>query len=91
MQERKMNAQVKAEWVAALRSGKYQQGKGALKRKKRNGVIHHCCLGVLLEVLGPTVMQSEKYDEDNMLYRITDLQDKGASFQQIAKHIEEKL
>ena len=34
-------------WVTALRSGKYEQGTGALYRDGK-----HCCLGVLMEVLG---------------------------------------
>jgi hypothetical protein len=34
-------------WVEALRSGKYQQGKGALCRDGK-----FCCLGVACEVLG---------------------------------------
>lgn len=39
-----MNAEIKAEWVADLRSGRYQQGRGALNRDGR-----FCCLGVLCE------------------------------------------
>ena len=34
-------------WLAALRSGKYTQGKGALETKDIFGKITHCCLGVL--------------------------------------------
>ena len=33
------------EWVAALRSGKYKQGKGALSTEDR-----FCCLGVACEI-----------------------------------------
>lgn len=36
-------------WVAALRSGLYQQGFGALA-KKVNGEKRYCCLGVACEV-----------------------------------------
>lgn len=39
------------EWVAALRSGKYIQGRGRLACVD-NGVVKHCCLGVGCEVLG---------------------------------------
>ena len=35
-------------WVAALRSGKYQQGQNSLCHRKK-----YCCLGVLAEVVGP--------------------------------------
>jgi hypothetical protein len=41
-----MNQKIKAEWVAALRSGQYKQGEGALRDKKD----HYCCLGVLCEI-----------------------------------------
>jgi len=39
--------QKKAEWLAALRSGQYQQGKGLLFTG-----TGFCCLGVYAEVLG---------------------------------------
>lgn len=38
------------EWTAALRGGKYNKGKVHLKIKK-NGILYHCALGVLLEVI----------------------------------------
>lgn len=40
-----MNAQIKARWIEALRSGNYQQGKGHL----RTGDAY-CCLGVLCDL-----------------------------------------
>ena len=40
-----MDPVLKKKWVAALRSGKYEQGKEAL----RNG-DKYCCLGVLCEI-----------------------------------------
>jgi len=36
------------EWVAALRSGKYEQGAGALNADGR-----FCCLGVACDIFGP--------------------------------------
>ena len=44
-----MNAEIKARWIAALRSGKYQQGHGYLRIKDR-----FCCLGVLCDVVEPS-------------------------------------
>lgn len=41
----KMDPGWKAKWVAALRSGRYAQGKGHLRRGSR-----YCCLGVLCEI-----------------------------------------
>ncbi len=37
-------------WVAALRSGQYEQGKHGLKTLHRSGSFRHCCLGVACEV-----------------------------------------
>ena len=44
-----MKKSVAKDWVAALRSGKYKQGKpGQLKDSEGN----YCCLGVLCEISG---------------------------------------
>lgn len=40
-----MNPEVKARWVAALRSGEYRQAQSALRTKDG-----HCCLGVLCDL-----------------------------------------
>lgn len=40
-----MNQDIAKQWVAALRSGAYQQGKQYLEREGR-----HCCLGVLCDL-----------------------------------------
>lgn len=45
-----MKASLKQEWINALRSGKYEQGRNYLKTKNRHGVIKYCCLGVLCEI-----------------------------------------
>ncbi len=42
-----MDSEIKAQWVAALRSGEYQQGGGSLHNPENNT---HCCLGVLCEL-----------------------------------------
>jgi hypothetical protein len=39
---------LKEKWIAALRSGRYKQVTGRLRRE--NG---HCCLGVLCDILNP--------------------------------------
>lgn len=38
--------------VAALRSGEYKQGTGALKSTSLHGAPAHCCLGVACDVSG---------------------------------------
>lgn len=45
MTQPKMNPEIKAQWVAALRSGEYKQGKRALNRDGK-----FCCLGVLCDL-----------------------------------------
>lgn len=47
-----MNKKTKAKWVKALRSGKYQQGRGALKRTllENNTTYEYCCLGVACDI-----------------------------------------
>jgi hypothetical protein len=42
-----MDAAIKAQWLAALRSGDYRQGKGALHYIDPEGDSFLCCLGVL--------------------------------------------
>lgn len=41
----KMNPQVKEKWIAALRSGKYEQGSEKLRSSQG-----YCCLGVLCDL-----------------------------------------
>jgi hypothetical protein len=44
-----MNKKWKEKWIAALRSGKYKQGHGALKKNN-----NYCCLGVLCDIYPET-------------------------------------
>lgn len=46
-----MEQGLKTKWVAALRSGEYQQGCGILCRRDPKG-NYYCCLGVLAKVAG---------------------------------------
>ena len=46
-----MTPALKAEWCAALRSGRYLQGQWCLRLTTDEG-FRYCCLGVLCEVLG---------------------------------------
>lgn len=116
-----MNTEIKQKWVAALRSGNYNQGVNTL-RKGNN----FCCLGVLCDVVDPKGWKesqlfktSKKYgyginevtstlpyeimqfagltdrnptltfdDKDLM---VSQLNDKGITFEEIANLIEEQL
>ena len=46
-----------AKWLAALRSGKYQQSTQVLR-----GAEGFCCLGVLCDVIDPTRWSGQVYD-----------------------------
>jgi hypothetical protein len=55
-----VNPEVKAKWVAALRSGEYEQGSGVLNK---DGKL--CCLGVLCELAikdGVPISKTEHYE-----------------------------
>jgi hypothetical protein len=47
-------------WVKALRSGKFEQAEGFLKRFDRNDKPSHCCLGVLCELYNDTMKKNQK-------------------------------
>lgn len=56
-----MNKEIKARWIAALRSGEYRQGRGWLKTEDDS----YCCLGVLCElavqdgIIRPTIKRDD--------------------------------
>lgn len=51
-----MNSQVKEKWVAALRSGEYQQGNNSLRSNQG-----FCCLGVLCDLYAKEHSQDWEY------------------------------
>lgn len=54
-----MEASLKAKWLEALRSGKYKQGRWALRTKSDD----FCCLGVLCDVSGVS-----EWEENGLCY-----------------------
>jgi hypothetical protein len=54
---------IKKKWLAALRSGKYKQGSGRLKRGP-----YHCCLGVLCEVADDKYFRDDKSKVDSLAF-----------------------
>lgn len=56
-----MNGEIKAKWLAALRSGKYEQGEGALFNNNK-----FCCLGVLCEIHSDEVEDLWEVDQDGV-------------------------
>lgn len=93
-----MTPEFKALWIEALRSGKYKQGRGALRRGDT-----FCCLGVACDLIDPDAWEGgEAMDWDgyrsNGLFvpfmatsdscELARLNDKGYSFDEIADFIE---
>lgn len=117
----RMNPEIKAKWLAALRSGEYGQGKDCLK-----GPGGFCCLGVLGDLMveeGKAEWQTDGEDGQAKLFDnklvlspqvvdwaglpsdpegffcgdvglkapLTMMNDQGATFEELAKIIEERL
>lgn len=95
-----MNTELLRRWVAALRSGKYKQGKGHL----HSGLCEtYCCLGVLREI-EPRITRSvydmnlldEESLQEQMGFRFPQAEfvkmndGLGKTFPEIADHIERK-
>lgn len=57
-----MNSEVKAKWLEALRSDKYQQGKEALCKIGYDGEKRYCCLGVLTDLYMQEFPDKIKFD-----------------------------
>jgi hypothetical protein len=97
----KLPEEFKTKWVAALRSGEYKQCKNQLHA---NG--GHCCLGVAEIVLGVKstdkyVLKGEgipielscyhSNEAVDLINELTEMNDSGISFLEIADYIEANL
>lgn len=51
----KLPEQFKNQWVEALRSGNYEQGRVYLYNKSYSGPATYCCLGVACSILGQKI------------------------------------
>lgn len=99
-----MDKQLKAKWVEALRSGRYQQVQFSLKDRV-NGKPAYCCLGVLRQLMHPGSTAAwgaetgylcrEHMVEAGLTFQrqqgLAKMNDNGKTFEQIADHIEKKL
>lgn len=54
----KLNKELMTRWIKALESGRYRQGREALKQKDGSGHVRYCCLGVL-QKLEPKIKQDK--------------------------------
>ena len=87
-----MDAKLKAKWVKALRSGKYQQITNVLHYDNKS----FCCLGVLSKVCAIKEDGSLIYPDNTVLgqdeqFALAGLNDEGAPFELIAGFINENL
>lgn len=94
----KLKPTFKKAWVKALRSGKYEQGVGELKGPQGK----YCCLGVACQIdkkakdwVGggfPESRDRERWGLGSQdMYELSDLNDSGVSFVEIAGLIENGL
>ena len=63
-----MNPEIKAQWIAALRSGEYRQGRNTLRDAKDR----FCCLGVLCDLAEKAGVISEPQQMSTGIYQYAD-------------------
>jgi hypothetical protein len=78
-----LNPEYKALWVAELRSGKYAQGNGRLRRLLVADRFEYCCLGVLCDIINPNGwtdlgFNNEPYSLTKEVRELTGLTEKQA-------------
>ena len=94
-----MDKELKEKWVAALRSGKYEQYAPAIDGYRNERSNKFCCLGVLaycvLDVnkrqfsVRPTFLRHGLTGD--VMSELISMNDTGKSFNEIADYIEAKL
>lgn len=102
----KMDPKLKTKWIAALRSGRYRQGKNALQNPDGT----NCCLGVLCRVArrpkGEWILSAGLPEKTSTIFALDEFKEgllasandgtgefrnNPQSFSQIADYIEESL
>jgi hypothetical protein len=58
----KLNPEIKAQWLAALRDERIEQGCYSLRQFDGNGGVKYCCLGVATELYRISEANTEKLD-----------------------------
>ena len=73
-----MERALRDRWVEALRSGKYEQTRGTLRRNKEQELagmeptpVGFCCLGVLCDVINPDGWMNLSGDTADYVYHFT--------------------
>lgn len=76
-----MNPEIKTLWVEALRSGKYKQGDGKLRKIGTDtGEDLHCCLGVLCDLAVDAGVVQRYLDDDDIYVYYTPAGNKSREF-----------
>ena len=95
-----MNKELKKKWVAALRSGGYQQGRHVLYSEREDT---YCCLGVLCDIQGVSKkkMNQKMFPSQvgkgvcgfsgRVSVALSKMNDEGIGFTDIAKYINKTL
>lgn len=82
----KMPAQLKADWLTALRSGAYTQAKYKLEKGTITGGRGFCCLGVLQQVAdGQCEMSNDGFAD---YPTVGWWQDHGCQFPELSEHLD---
>jgi hypothetical protein len=81
-----MHPEIKQQWIDALRSGKYTQGRGALRSQGNR----FCCLGVLCDILPDELVKFEKsqWSEMYTVVTYTNEQSKGMLPRSLARELQ---
>lgn len=99
----KLDPEFKAKWVAALRSGEYEQCIGTMRRPDENGRAKYCCMGVACEIVDapfqydnmPDPLLNGCYSGGKIAHKVVSMNDgigeDPKSFSEIANWIEENL
>jgi len=103
MNNNKLPEPFKSDWIKALQSGKYKQGKSRLYRTKDDT---YCCLGVAEHILGTPNEQLRGVGmpqdlkgysrfpaglSNCIINLLANMNDRGVTFEHIADYIEENL
>ena len=88
---RKLPKEFKADWLKALRSGKYKQGIGRLEQSDGNGKgkLTYCCLGVACKMLYRKERITGTIIEDGAYLNVPDILRGGASENRIVAELTE--
>lgn len=80
-----MKESIKEKWAIALESGDYVQGNSELRMSfspdndEENVETHHCCLGVLADIVDPEGWSGDLWHNDGVEFNLSNLDRVGLS------------